>query len=74
MNITAITPADLFPSFLSSTVDVLAILTREARKKVRPCRREKIKIKYSFPLYYFPFSDFLIFHNSNVTKNVKSTV
>ncbi|KAK3507045.1 hypothetical protein QTP70_001910 [Hemibagrus guttatus] len=41
MNIRATTPVDLFPSFLASTADLLAILIKEARNKVKPRRRGK---------------------------------
>ncbi|KAK3569190.1 hypothetical protein QTP86_026472, partial [Hemibagrus guttatus] len=41
MNIRATTPVDLFPSFLASTVDLLAILIKEARNKVKSHRRGK---------------------------------
>ncbi|KAK3509002.1 hypothetical protein QTP70_015947, partial [Hemibagrus guttatus] len=41
MNIRATTPVDLFPSFLASTADLLAILIKEARNKVKSRRRGK---------------------------------
>ncbi|KAK3513973.1 hypothetical protein QTP70_000319 [Hemibagrus guttatus] len=41
MNIRATTPVDLFPSFLASTVDLLASLIKEARNKVKSRRRGK---------------------------------
>ncbi|KAK3523223.1 hypothetical protein QTP86_022942, partial [Hemibagrus guttatus] len=41
MNIRAITPVDLFPSFLASTTDLLAILNKEARNKVKSRSRGK---------------------------------
>ncbi|KAK3537150.1 hypothetical protein QTP70_002600 [Hemibagrus guttatus] len=41
MNIRATTPVDLFPSFLASTADLLAILIKEAHNKVKPRRRGK---------------------------------
>ncbi|KAK3568970.1 hypothetical protein QTP86_021381, partial [Hemibagrus guttatus] len=41
MNIRATTPVDLFPSFLASTADLLAILIKEARNKVKSHRRGK---------------------------------
>ncbi|KAK3557548.1 hypothetical protein QTP70_029230 [Hemibagrus guttatus] len=41
MTIRATTPVDLFPSFLASTVDLLAILIKEARNKVKSRRRGK---------------------------------
>ncbi|KAK3510307.1 hypothetical protein QTP70_035175, partial [Hemibagrus guttatus] len=41
MNIRATTPVDLFPSFLAPTVDLLAILIKEACNKVKSRRRGK---------------------------------
>ncbi|KAK3533173.1 hypothetical protein QTP70_012426 [Hemibagrus guttatus] len=41
MNIRATTPVDLFPSFLASTTDLLVILIKEARNKVKSRRRGK---------------------------------
>ncbi|KAK3538765.1 hypothetical protein QTP86_015707 [Hemibagrus guttatus] len=41
MNIRATTPVDLFPSFLASTMDLLASLIKEARNKVKSRRRGK---------------------------------
>ncbi|KAK3561058.1 hypothetical protein QTP86_026377, partial [Hemibagrus guttatus] len=41
MNIRATTPVDLFPSFLASTADLLAILIKEARNKVKSRKRGK---------------------------------
>ncbi|KAK3531919.1 hypothetical protein QTP70_034420, partial [Hemibagrus guttatus] len=41
MNIRATTPVDLFLNFLASTADLLAILIKEARNKVKSRRRGK---------------------------------
>ncbi|KAK3528689.1 hypothetical protein QTP70_009067 [Hemibagrus guttatus] len=41
MNIRAASPVDLFPSFLASTADLLVILIKEARNKVKSRRRGK---------------------------------